>query len=315
MVSRFDEIDISAVKTISITKRKSKVTLDDFGEPVKGGKAFARWLGSLPNQLAVKRLRELVLAMRRTVSGREREIIWMIGAHVIKCGLSLHLIELMKKRYVTTLAMNGAALIHDLEIASFGETSEDVPLNLERGVFGFSVETARDCFRAVSRGDREGMGLGESLGAYLLKERAPHRKYSILAEAFRMNVPATVHIALGTDIINQHPGFDGALWGRLSMRDFRIFAKRVQCLGTNGGVVLNVGSAVIMPEVFLKAFSIARNLGATFDQMTTCNMDMIQHYRPNENVLLRPSGFGGKAISLTGHHEIMIPLLYSSLLS
>ncbi|MCK4237347.1 MAG: hypothetical protein KAX38_09535 [Candidatus Krumholzibacteria bacterium] len=314
-MSSYDEIDLSRITTITVTERGSKVTLKEFGNPVKGGKAFARWLGSLPDQLAVKRLKDLVLAMRRAVSGKEREIIWLIGAHVVKCGLSLYLIELMKKGYITAIAMNGAALIHDLEIAFFGETSEDVVRNLREGIFGFSGETARISFEAVSMGSSEGMGLGESFGAYLLKSPAPNRGHSILAEAFRLKVPVTVHIAIGTDIINQHPGFDGAVWGELSAKDFRIFSKRVECLGINGGVVLNVGSAVILPEVFLKAFSIARNLGCSFDGITTCNMDMIQHYRPNENVLRRPSGFGGKAVSLTGHHEIMIPLLYSTLLS
>lgn len=315
MASSLDEIDITRVKTISIEERGSKVRLDDFGDPVKGGKSFTHWLGSLPNQLAVRRLRELVLEMRRAVSRKDYEIVWMIGAHVIKCGLSLYLIELMKKGYITTLAMNGAASIHDLEIALFGETSEDVSKNLERGIFGFAEETASGLFEAASAGDAQGMGLGESIGAYLLKRRAPHRTHSILAEAGRLKVPATVHVALGTDITIQHPGFDGALWGKLSTKDFRIFANRINNLGTNGGVVLNVGSAVVMPEVFLKAFSVARNLGSPFDRVTTCNFDMIQHYRPNENVLNRPSGLGARAISLTGHHEIMIPLLYSSLLS
>lgn len=315
MASKYNEIDLSRVQTVPIKQRGSKVTVDDFGEPVKGGKAFAHWLRSLPDQLAVKRLRELVLAMRQAVSGRERELIWMIGAHLIKCGLSRYLIELMKRGYVTTIAINGAALIHDLEIACFGETSEDVAANLERGFFGFTEETAERCFDAVAKGAREGMGLGESLGAYLLKTRAPRREYSILAESYRMSLPVTVHVAIGTDVIHQHPGFQGAVWGELSARDFRIFSARVERLGRNGGVVLNVGSAVVLPEVFLKAFSIARNLGVSFDRITTCNLDMIQHYRPNENVLTRPTNFGGTKISLTGHHEIMIPLIYSSLLS
>lgn len=303
------------MKTIPLSERGSRVNLDDFGKPVKGGKAFARWIRSLPDQLAVQRLKQLVLAIRRAASGNDREIIWMIGAHVVKCGLSLYLIDLMKKGYITGLAMNGAAAIHDLEIASFGETSEDVRENLERRIFGFSGETAASCFEAVEKGAAEEMGLGESFAGHLIERGAPHRAYSILCEARRTRVPATVHISIGTDIVNQHPGFDGAAWGELSARDFRIFSRCIERLGRNGGVVVNVGSAVILPEVFLKAFSIARNLGAGFDGLTTCNIDMIQHYRPNENVLSRPSSFGGKSISLTGHHEIMIPIIYSSLLS
>ena len=315
VASSFEEIDLSRIKTIPIRERGSKVTFRDFGDPVKGGKAFTRWAESLPDQLAVRRMRELSLAMRRAAAGRDREIIWMIGAHVVKCGLSLYLIELMKKGYVTALAMNGAAAIHDFEIASFGETSEDVPQNLERGVFGFARETAEGCFAAVADGRVRGLGLGESIGRYLREAKAPQRDWSLLAEASRAGIPATVHVAIGTDIVHQHPGFEGAAWGELSARDFRILAGRVERLGRNGGVVLNVGSAVILPEVFLKAFSIARNLGAPFTQLTACTMDMTQQYRPQENVLVRPTAFGGASIAITGHHELMIPLLYSFVLS
>lgn len=300
---------------MSIRERGSKVTLRDFGDPVKGGHAFDRWRESLPDQLGVKGLSELAGAIRRAAARRDGEIIWMIGAHVIKCGLSRYIIELMRKGYITAIAMNGAAAIHDFEIASFGETSEDVPKSLERGIFGFASETADGCFEAVRRGRGDARGLGEAIGRYLHDCKAPHRDYSVLASAGHFGVPATVHVAIGTDIIHQHPGFDGAAWGELSARDFRIFAARVEHLGRAGGVALNVGSAVILPEVFLKAFSIARNLGAPFDRLTACNMDMTQHYRPRENVLARPTGFGGAAIAITGHHEIMLPLLYSFLLS
>ena len=315
MASDFEEMDLSRIRTISVRQRGSKVTLRDFGDPVKGGHAFTRWREALPCQLAVKRLDELARAMRRAAAGSGCEIVWMIGAHVIKCGLSRYLIELMRKGYLTTIAMNGAAAIHDFEIASFGETSEDVPKSLERGIFGFARETAEGCFAAVSRGRAEAWGLGEAIGRSLDDGKAPNREYSILAAARRFGIPATVHVAVGTDIIHQHPGFDGAAWGDLSARDFRIFAARVERLGRAGGVVLNVGSAVILPEVFLKAFSVARNLGAPFDRLTACNMDMTQHYRPLENVLTRPAAFGGAQIAITGHHEIMVPLLYSFLLS
>ncbi len=315
MASRFDEIDLARVKTVSIRERGSKVTVRDFGVPVKGGRAFARWKESLPKQLAARRLDTLARAIRMAAAGRKGEIVWMIGAHVVKCGLSRYLIELMRKGYVTAIAMNGAAAIHDFEIASFGETSEDVSENLERGIFGFASETAEGCFAAISRGRSEGWGLGESLGRSLAEAKAPNRECSILAAASFFGIPATVHVAIGTDIVHQHPGFDGAAWGELSARDFRILAARVERLGRDGGVALNIGSAVILPEVFLKAFSVARNLGAPFDRLTTCNMDMTQHYRPRENVLERPTAFGGSGISITGHHEIMIPLLYSHLLS
>ncbi len=315
MPGHYDEIDLTKVRTIPIGERGSTVSLDQFGDPQKGGKFFARWLGSLPDQLAARDLKHLVTDMRRALSRKEYEIVWMIGAHVVKCGLSRYLIDLMKKRYITLVAMNGAGLIHDLEIALFGETSEDVPENLERGVFGFSGETAAHCFAAVSDGDSRGMTLGEAVGHYLHSRRAANRSYSILAEGYRLGVPVTVHISVGTDILNQHPGFDGSVWGRLSAKDFRVFTKHVNDLGNSGGVVLNIGSAVILPEVFLKSLGVARNLGAPFDRLTTCNIDMIRHYRPGENVLRRPASFGGRAISLTGHHEIMIPLLYSLLLS
>lgn len=315
MTGRFDEIRLDGVRTVSMAERGSTVSVEQFGRPLKGGKAFRRWLDSLPDQLAARRLRRLAAAMRRTRSARGREIVWMIGAHVIKCGLSPYLIEMMKKGYVTSLAMNGAGLIHDAEIAFFGRTSEDVEANLERGVFGFGAETASLVFGAVEAGRREGTGLGESLGAAIMKGDAPHRGMSLLGQAFRLGVPATVHAAIGTDILVQHPGFDGAAWGELSARDFRIFAERVRSLGTAGGVAVNAGSAVILPEVFLKAVSVARNLGAPFDTITTCNLDMIRHYRPQTNVLDRPAAFGGESISLTGHHEIMIPLIFSALFS
>ena len=315
MSDRYEEIDLDRITTLPVAERGSKVTVESFGDPQKGGKSFRRWLDALPDHLAADRVRRLATSMRRAKSAKDREFVWMIGAHVVKCGLSRYIIELMKKGYVTVLAMNGAAAIHDFEIASFGETSEDVAANLARGVFGFSRETSAGMNDAAAEGVARGLGLGEAIGGYLRKGGRPNTSYSILAEAHRLGIPATVHVAIGTDILVQHPGYDGAVWGELSARDFRIFAARVEGLGVRGGVALNVGSAVIMPEVFLKAFSVARNLGASFEKITTCNLDMIQHYRPIENVLKRPSQFGGESISITGHHEILVPLLYSALLS
>ena len=315
MGSGYEEIDLGKVRTSPVSGRESKVTVEMMGSPVKGGKAFRKWLDSLPDQLAVSRLRKLALAMRRARSGKGRELLWMCGAHVIKCGLSPYLADLMKKGYVTGLALNGAGIIHDLELAFFGKTSEDVSSQLEKGDFGFSKETASLLFEAVEKGSAEGLGLGEAVGRFISSSDAPHLDVSITARAVREKVPVTVHVAIGTDIIVQHPGFDGSLWGELSARDFRIFAARVKSLGENGGVIVNAGSAVILPEVFLKALSVARNLGAGFEGITACNLDMTSHYRPGENVLSRPSAFGGEAISLTGHHEIMIPMIYSALLS
>jgi hypothetical protein len=315
MTSKYEEIDLERVKTVKITERGSKVTLDRFGSPVKGGKAYKNWLKGLPDQLAAERIGELTLALRRTKGAKGRELIWMLGAHIVKCGLSLYFIEMMKKGYVTALALNAAAAIHDLEIARFGETSEDVPENLERGIFGFCEETASSFAEAVGLGVESRLGLGESIGRYCAGIGAPNRSYSMLAEAYRIGIPVTVHAAIGTEILVQHPSYDGAAWGELSARDFRILAARVEKLGHNGGVVVNVGSAVIMPEVFLKAFSVARNLGAPFGSLVTCNLDMIQHYRPSENVVKRPTAFGGKGLSITGHHELLIPMIFSSLFS
>jgi len=315
MSSKYEEINLSEVKPISISDRRSKVRIGDLGKPVKGGKTFSKWFKSLPRQLAASEIRELVTAMRRCLSSKEREIIWMAGAHVVKCGLSLYLIELMRKHYISILAVNGAFTIHDLELAFFGETSEDVPESLKTGTFGFAKETAEHFEKIVDLAIEGKLGLGEAIGRYILKSEAPYKDYSVLAQAYRFDVPVTVHVAVGTDILIEHQSFDGAKWGELSARDFRIFAARVFSAGESGGVVINVGSAVILPEVFLKAFSVARNLGADFKKLTTCNIDMIQHYRPNENVLRRPTEFGGKSIGLTGHHELLIPLIYSALFS
>ncbi|HER44337.1 MAG TPA: hypothetical protein ENO08_07755 [Candidatus Eisenbacteria bacterium] len=315
MSSRYEEIDLERITAVSISERGSTVKLESFGDPRKGGKSFRKWLESMPDTLAADGIRRLSASIRRSKSAKDRECVWMIGAHVVKCGLSRYLIELMKKGYVTVLAMNGAAAIHDFEIACFGETSEDVGANLAAGIFGFARETSDGMNGAAAAGIAGGAGLGEALGACLRKGNHPNLSYSLLAEAHRLGIPATVHVAIGTDILVQHPGFDGAAWGELTARDFRIFAARMERLGRRGGVALNIGSAVIMPEVFLKAFSVARNLGASFDNITTCNLDMIRHYRPDENVLRRPGRFGGESISITGHHEILIPLLYSAVLS
>ncbi|HSG28082.1 MAG TPA: hypothetical protein VLA34_06345 [Candidatus Krumholzibacterium sp.] len=313
MAGKYEETDLSRVRTIPFAQRTSKVSVEHYGDPVEGGETFSRWFRSLPDQLAGREVRVLIEAMKRVRSGGGGEVIWMTGAHVIKCGLPPFLIRMMDTGYLTTLAVNGACAIHDTEIAFFGETSEDVPDSLEKGIFGFAAETGRILFEAVEEGRRDGLGLGESIGRHIGRSGAPNREQSLFFKAYEAGVPVTVHIGIGTDIVNQHPGFDGAAWGELSHRDFRIFSARVEKAGASGGVVINAGSAVILPEVFLKAISIARNRGISFSSITTCNIDMLQHYRPMENVLRRPTAFGGRAVSLTGHHEILIPLIYSAL--
>ena len=315
MTGKYKESDFSEIRTIPFAERTNKVSLDDYGNPVKGGSGFREWFDSLPDQAAGSRIKEIVRSIEEARSSDNQEIIWMIGAHVIKCGLPLYLIEMMKNGFMTSLAVNGACAIHDIEIAFFGKTSEDVAENLKKGIFGFTEETAALLAEAVDDGVVKGLGLGEAIGRYICRKKAPNRDKSLFASAYEHDIPVTVHIAIGTDIINQHPSYDGSAWGGLSYRDFRIFCGRVENIGCEGGVVVNAGSAVILPEVFLKAFSVARNKGASFSGITTCNLDMIQHYRPGENVLNRPASFGGRSIAITGHHEILIPILYSALIS
>lgn len=274
--------------------------------PVKPSPGMARFLDSLPDILKARDLRSLaadIVQARR----RGRPVILMMGAHPIKCGLGPVLIDLMERGLITCLSLNGAGAIHDFEMAMWGRTSEDVARGLEDGSFGMARETADLINGAVIQGDAQDLGFGESLGLMLSEERAPHRKLSLLAACRRLGIPATVHIAVGTDIVHQHPSFDGAAAGRASHRDFRILAHQVSKL--SGGVVINLGSTVILPEVFLKALTVARNLGGRAKSFTAANFDMVQHYRPNVNVVQRPTAGGGRGYSFTGHHEIMVPLL------
>jgi hypothetical protein len=314
MTGKYKESDFSNIRTIPFSERTSKVSLDDYGKPVKGGSSFRDWFDSLPDQLAGSKIKEIARSLEEAASSESQEIIWMIGAHVIKCGLPPYLIEMMDAGFMTSLAVNGACAIHDIEIAFFGKTSEDVAENLKKGIFGFTEETVALLAEAVTEGVDDGLGLGEAIGRYISRKKAPNSDKSLFASAYEADIPVTVHISIGTDIINQHPSYDGSAWGMLSYRDFRIFCARIENLGNEGGVVINAGSAVILPEVFLKAFSVARNKGASFSDITTCNLDMIQHYRPGENVLNRPASFGGRSIAITGHHEILIPILHSALI-
>jgi hypothetical protein len=298
--------DLSQVKTYPIKDRINKVKVSDFASPPRSGQSVSDWLKTLPNILAGNSFKELIKAIV-TARAESRPVIVMMGGHVIKCGLSPVIISMMEHGILTGIAMNGATSIHDFEIAIIGETSEDVGTNIATGVFGMWEETGGLMNEAIKHGQQSNTGMGESLGRKLIALQAPYKNVSILASAVRLNIPLTVHVAIGTDIIHQHPEADGSAIGQTSFTDFRIFVSEVANL--DGGVLLNFGSAVIMPEVFLKALSIARNLGHKVTEFTTANFDMFQHYRPNENIVKRPTNIGGKGYSITGHHEIMIPLL------
>jgi len=235
----------------------------------------------------------------------------MLGAHVIKCGLSPIIIDLMEKGIITTIATNGAGTIHDTELACCGKTSEDVEENLKNGTFGMASETADIINNTISEGKSGDLGFGELLGKRLSEKDIPYRNFSILSAGYRLRIPVTVHVAIGTEIVHQHPSADGEAIGKLSLKDFRIFANNLKNL--EGGVVFNIGSAVILPEVFLKALTVVKNLGYKVENFTAVNIDMIQHYRPKVNVVERPTAQGGKGIIITGHHEFMIPLLAAAL--
>lgn len=304
---------LDRVKTYPLGGRPSKVSVKDFARPVGSGASLRSWVKSLPGILAGNDFRGVVEALERA-RARGRAIIWGLGGHVIKVGLGPVLIDLMRRGYVTAVAMNGAALIHDFEIALAGSTSEDVPRGLGRGQFGMAEETGRLINEAITKGDAGNLGIGESVGRFLAGSRAARfRRYSLLAGAYRQRIPVTVHVAIGTDIIHMHPAMDARAVGAATHRDFRLLAALVKAM--SGGVYLNVGSAVILPEVFLKCVSLAANLARAPRNITTVNLDFIQHYRPTQNVLVRPTQAGGKgrgtgrAFALTGHHELMIPLL------
>jgi hypothetical protein len=310
MKKTFKPADLNKIRTCSLKQRKSLVKRDKLGTPCKPSVSFKGFLDSLPGILAANDFREIV---RRLAKARRanRVIIWGMGAHVIKVGLSAVLVDLMEQGFISCLALNGAGVIHDVEMAMSGNTSEDVAAELESGDFGMSGETASFINNAVSRGVKEGLGFGESVGRSLLASRYPYVKESIIAAAVSRNIPVTVHVAMGTDIIHMHPSCDGAAFGEGSHRDFRLLIGVVG--GLQAGAYLNVGSSVILPEVFLKALNVARNLGNRVDNFTTVTMDFIRHYRPMTNVVQRPVMKGGKGFALVGHHEIMVPLLAAAL--
>jgi hypothetical protein len=308
-MSKYKQIDVTGVKTISIRGRKSKVTPKSFAQPLDAKIAsFKDFADSLPQILMGKELRDLVGDIVRAHQ-KNKPVILMLGAHVIKVGLSPLIVDLLKCGIITHVAMNSAASIHDVETAMWGKTSEDVSVNLMDGTFGMSKETGDFINLALTKGMQEtDAGYGETLGKKIIALKARNRSVSILAVCYELGVPVTVHAAIGTDIIHQQATMDGAATGELSYRDFKVFVNSIKNL-IDGGVVLNVGSAVIMPEVFLKALTVARNLGYRAKGFSTANFDMIRQYRPQMNVVERPTQKFGRGYNFTGHHEIMFPLL------
>jgi hypothetical protein len=311
MKSKFDQIDPGKIKTVSLKGRKSTVRVDDFSRTFTKGTTFGDFYEALPNILAGRDFRNIVQSIVDAFR-EKRMCVLAMGAHPIKVGLSPIIISLIEEGVFKAVAMNGACIIHDVEVAMAGHTSEDVVEELDRGAFGMATETAEFINGAIREGVPRGLGLGESLGKKLLDEDLPYAALSIMAAGSRVGIPITVHVAIGTDVIHMHPSTDGAAIGEGSYRDFKIFSSIISKL--EGGVYLNLGSAVILPEMFLKALSLARNLGHQVDRFTTVNMDFLQHYRPTVNVVNRPTRKGGKGYSLTGHHEIMFPLLAAAVM-
>jgi hypothetical protein len=304
-------ISLEKVRTYSLKNRTSKVSVVDFGASWVAGGKMRGWLEGLPNILAGTELRRLVDRLTRAVK-EKKTIILAMGAHAIKVGLSPVILDLMERGVVTGLAVNGAGIVHDLEVAMIGATSEDVERGLSQGGFGMARETGEFLNRAIKEGAEKGDGLGYSVGSTILNASFPYNKFSLSAGAARMQIPLTVHVAIGTDIIHFHPSVDGSAIGKTSHLDFRIFATLVSRL--EGGVYINLGSAVILPEVFLKALTLVRNLGFNVRRFTTVDMDFIRHYRPMNNVVKRPTLDGGEGFSLIGHNEIMFPLLAAALI-
>lgn len=307
----FPHLELEKIRTYSIKERASKVSAARFGRAWEKGGGLADFLDRLPGLLAADEFRQVVDKLAAAVSGR-RTVILAMGGHPVKVGLSPLIIDLMKRGIVSLLAVNGSVAVHDAEVALVGATSEDVAASLFSGAFGMARETAEVVHRAAAEAVRQGIGLGLALGMELAGGKVPYRSQSLFASGLEYDVPVTVHLALGTDIVHIHPAADGAQLGQASFEDFRLFCRAVA--GLEGGVFINLGSAVIMPEVFLKAVSLARNLGHGLKDLTTVNMDFVQQYRPRVNVVERPTADGGKGFNLIGHHELMFPLLAAALI-
>jgi hypothetical protein len=308
----YEPFDLSGVRTYPLKSRPSKAKVSDFGRPVAASATIGAFLDGLPNFLAASDLRKVARAVADAARS-DAGVVWGLGAHVIKTGLAPVIIDLMERGFVSALATNGAAVIHDFEVALAGATSEDVDQTLGPGNFGMADETGRLLNGAINDGVAQGLGLGQSVAQYLHDRNPQFARVSVLAAAGRLGIPVTVHVALGTDIIHMHPAASGAALGEGSLRDFRYFVSNVARL--EQGVFLNCGSAVVLPEVFLKAVALARNRGLALSAMTTVNLDFVRAYRPQTNVVARPTaGTRGHGYSLVGHHEVMIPLLAAAVL-
>lgn len=302
-------VDLKKIKTYSAKKRATKVELGSFASVGEKGASFNGFINRLPRFLAAESLKEAVKAIA-TAYKMKRPVVLGLGAHVIKVGLNPLIVDLMQKGIISCVALNGAGAIHDFEIATLGRTSEDVGEGLETGMFGMVAETMKEMNQGIQRSVNQDIkGMGGRLGNKLINMKAPNNSLSLLATGAKLEIPVTVHVAIGTDTIHMSPDVDPKALGEASFTDFRLLCSIISDL--EGGVYLNIGSAVILPEVFLKALTVARNLGHKVKNFTTVNMDMIQHYRPRQNVLARP---GSRAIALTGHHEIMFPLLYQAII-
>ncbi|MEW6500621.1 MAG: hypothetical protein ACOY8P_11475 [Thermodesulfobacteriota bacterium] len=310
-MKEYRPLDFSGLNTYSLHGRHSKVTVANFARPLSAGATIGDYLAALPQQFLGIDFPDLIERLA-AIHKAGRPIVVGLGAHVIKVGLNPILIDLMERGIVTGLAVNGAGIVHDTEIAMVGRTSEEVDQVLGAGAFGAAKETGEEINAAINEGAARGLGLGAAVGDYLLARGFPNNQVSLLASARRLGVPLTVHVAIGTDIIHIHPSANGAAIGQTSHEDFKLFCAMVADL--EGGAYLNLGSAVLLPEVFLKAITVVRNLGHTVEHFVTANFDFIRHYRPMTNVVNRPTMSGGKGFNITGHHELMIPLLAAGLI-
>jgi hypothetical protein len=305
-MKRYRPVSLRNVRTYPLGGRRSKVSAEALAKPYSEGSSFADFVSGLPDFLAAGDIRSVVSAIS-SARDKGRPVILGMGAHSIKVGLSPVIVDLMERGLITAIAANGSCIIHDFELSYAGHTSEEVASSLRDGSFGMARETGSLINRAIKKGVKAGHGIGRSIGEFIESSKFPGKDLSLFAAASRLGLPASVHVAMGTDIIHMHPSADGAAIGEGSLRDFRLLSSVVADL--EGGVYINLGSAVLLPEVFLKALTVARNLGNKVRKFTTVSMDFKQHYRVNENVLRRPTSEGGAAYSLTGHHEIMLPLL------
>ena len=308
----FEPLDFSNLSTYPLAERKSKVSVEDLARPIESGSSLREFFDRLPNILAVQNLKAVAQAVRQARQ-RGKTVLVGLGGHVIKCGLAPVLIDLMNQGFINGFALNGSGVVHDFEIALIGSTSEDVDTTLGSGAFGGAEETGRFINQAYSEALRDSIGGGEAIGRLLIEMNPRFADRSLLCSAYQHSIPVTVHVAVGTDITHIHPTADGSAIGAASYHDFRLFCSVVKGLD-DGGVYLNLGSAVILPEVFLKAVTTLRNLGHQLEGFTTVNFDFLQHYRPLTNVVRRPvAGGSGRGFALTGHHELMIPLLAAAI--